>query len=122
MDDENAGTPRGGQDIRAGPDRRLQTRDIVAERRAEPAWLQKIPLHIDDDKCHPAGIDGERLRLRRYGPHWQGGLPLLVPFLRVTCTKKSKIGAISAPGRTDLNAARARGAHSLARMTFFTNG
>ena len=85
MDDENAGTPRGGQHIRAGPDRRLETRDIVAERRAEPARLQKIPLHIDDDERHPAGIDGERRRLRRYGPHWQGGLPLLVPFLRVTC-------------------------------------
>jgi len=85
MNDENASTPRGGQDIRAGPDRRLQTRDIVAKRRTEPARLQKIPLHIDDDECHPAGIDGEWLRLRRYGPYWQGGLPLLVPFLRVTC-------------------------------------
>jgi hypothetical protein len=68
----------GGQDFRARAHRCLETRDIVAERRTEAARLQKIRLHIDDDECHPAGIDGERLRLRRYGPHWQGGLSLLL--------------------------------------------
>jgi hypothetical protein len=78
MDDENAGAPRGGEDINARSHSALEARNIVAEGSAEAARLQEIPLHIDNDQRHPADIDGERLGLRRYGPDWQGGLHVLV--------------------------------------------
>lgn len=78
MDDENAGAPRGGQDVSARSHSALEARNIVAEGSAEASRLQEIPLHIDNDQRHPADIDGERLRLRRYGPDWQGGLHMLV--------------------------------------------
>jgi hypothetical protein len=59
-------------------------------------------LHIDDDQRHPPGFDGERLGLRRYGPDWQRGLPL-VPFTSRHLPQTSKIEAIAECGSTDLN-------------------
>ena len=64
VDDENAGRRAAASTTRTVPPR-LQPRDVVAERRAEAAGLQKIPLHIDNDQRHPADIDGERARAPR---------------------------------------------------------
>src|SRR5258708_22560004 len=49
-DDEHAGAASGFQDLRGWPDRAPQPRDVVAERRPEPARLQEIALHVDDDE------------------------------------------------------------------------
>ena len=50
-------------------DRTSKQRDVVAERSAEPAGFEEIPLHIDD---HEAGLRRdqiERIWLRRDDPH-----------------------------------------------------
>ena len=57
-------------------DRASKQRDVVAERSAEPAGFEEIPLHIDD---HEAGLRRdqiERIRLRRDDPHDN---PFLLP-------------------------------------------
>src|SRR5262245_47347603 len=97
MDDEKAGAPRCLEDPRTRLHSGLETRDIVTERRPEAAGLQEVALHVDDDERHSAGVDGERLRLRRYGPHWHGSLPMSVLVTAMNC----KIGAIS--GRSTRN-------------------
>jgi hypothetical protein len=76
VDDEDTGAPRRREHIRARPDSGLETRNVVAERGAEAARLQKIPLHVNDDEGGSAGVDGNRFRLRFYSPHWQGSLRL----------------------------------------------
>jgi len=76
MDDQHASSACGREHIRAWPDRGLETRHVVAERGAEAARLQKIPLHIDDDEGRPAGIDRNRRRLRFYRAHWHSSLRL----------------------------------------------
>src|SRR5262245_38523995 len=101
MDDEKAGAARGREDLHTRPHRGLESRDVVAERRPESPRLQKVALHIDDDERHSAGIDGERLRLRRYGPHWHGSLPIRGPVAAMN----RKIGATS--GRGTINHHRA---------------
>ena len=73
---EHIGSARGREDIRARPDRSLETRNVVAERGTEAARLQKVPLHINDDERRSTGIDGNRRRLRIYGPHWHNSLQL----------------------------------------------
>jgi hypothetical protein len=76
MDDEDTGSTRGREDICAWSDSGLETRDVVAERGAKPAGLQKIPLHIDNDERGPASVDGNCRRLRFYGLHWHDSLRL----------------------------------------------
>src|SRR5262245_22481809 len=76
VDDENTGAPRGREHIRAWRDSGHETRNVVAKRGTEPARLQKIPLHVNDDEGGSAGVDGNRFRLCFYGPHWQGSLRL----------------------------------------------
>ena len=82
---------RGREHIRARPDRGLETRHVVAKRRAEAARLQKIALHIDDDEGRPAGIDRNRRRLRFYRPYCHGTFRLPDRCLPLG----SKIGASS---------------------------
>jgi hypothetical protein len=72
VDDEDTGAARRREHIRAWPDSGLETRNVVAERGAEAARLQKIALHVNDDEGGSAGVHGNRSRLRFYGPHWQG--------------------------------------------------
>src|SRR5262245_9916299 len=94
MDYEKASAPRGVEHPRTRLDRGLETRDIVAERRPEAPRLQEVALHVDDDERHSAGIDRERLRLRCYGPHWHGSLPMSGFVTAMNC----KIGATSGRG------------------------
>ena len=46
--------------LRSGGDRGLQPRHVVAERLAEAARLEKIPLHVDDDEGGAIELDHER--------------------------------------------------------------
>ena len=83
MDDEDTGAPRSRQHVRARSDSRLEPGHVVAERGAEPAGLQKIPLHVDNKQRRPAGFDRNRRRLRFYRPYCHGTfrLPDRVAFL-----------------------------------------
>ena len=74
MDDEDAGAARGCEHLRARRHGCLETRDVIAERRAEAAGLQEVALHVDDDERHPAGIDRERSRICCDGPYWHDSL------------------------------------------------
>ena len=44
-------------------DRGLEQADVVAERLAEAAGLEKVALHVDDEKRRALERDGKRLRL-----------------------------------------------------------
>ena len=73
---EHIGSASGREDIRTRSDGGLETRNVVAERGTEAARLQKVPLHINDYERRSTGIDGNRHRLRFYGPHWHDSLRL----------------------------------------------
>ncbi len=57
------------QDVADRFDRRLQQRDVVAERGAEAARLQEVALHVDDDERRPADVDLKRIRFG-LDPDW----------------------------------------------------
>ena len=84
MNHEHIGSARGREDIRARSDGGRETRNVVAERGTEAARFQKVPLHINDDERRSTGIDGNRRRLRFYGPHWHSSLQLPVASLGLT--------------------------------------
>ena len=63
VDDGQPGGARLLEQRRVGAIVRAQQRDVVAERRAKPAGLEKIPLHVDDDEARPCLIEIERVRL-----------------------------------------------------------
>ncbi len=62
---------------RHGRDDRLEPRDIVAERVAEAALLDEVPLHVDHDERGLAGREGVGIGLGRDGDHgaarWRAG-------------------------------------------------
>ena len=60
VDDEHTGISGGRQHLAARLNRRLQPGDVVAESGAEPARLQKVALHVDDDQRRSPEIDGKR--------------------------------------------------------------
>ena len=63
VDDEHPGGAGGGDGGGAGRDGALQQRDVVAERLAEAAGLEKVALHVDDDERGRGRVkaDGGRL-------------------------------------------------------------
>ena len=63
VDHQHAGRPRRRQRGGAGHDRGLQQRDVVAERLAEAARLEEVPLHVDDDERGAADLERDRTRL-----------------------------------------------------------
>ena len=66
MDDEHAGLRAAASTSPARRDRRPEQADIVAERFAKTARLEKITLHIDDDQRGACQIDFDRDRLGSY--------------------------------------------------------
>ena len=63
VDHQHAGRARSAEDGPARADRGLQQRDVVTERFAEPAGLEEIALHVDDDERSAIELDCNRLRL-----------------------------------------------------------
>ncbi len=59
VDDEHAGVARSCEHRTTGRDGALQERDVVAERLAEAAGLQKVALHVDDEqrRARPGELD-----------------------------------------------------------------
>src|SRR6202044_4105400 len=60
VNDQHADAPRGTEHVAAWADGRLQPRDIVAQRSAEPAGFEKIALHVDDHQRRFVQIDRKR--------------------------------------------------------------
>ena len=58
MNDEQPEAARRFEHFPARHYRLLQARHVVAERRAEAAGFQKIPLHVDDHERGVLEIDG----------------------------------------------------------------
>jgi hypothetical protein len=63
VNDQTAGGARRPEHRLQGLYRGLEQTDVVAERLAEPARLEEIALHVDDQECRALERDGERLRL-----------------------------------------------------------
>src|SRR5580704_10738995 len=63
VDDQKAKLPRGGEYVPAWRDGGLQPGHVIAERGAEPAGLEEIALHVDDDERRAVKLDGQRCRL-----------------------------------------------------------
>jgi hypothetical protein len=80
VDDKEACLARGGEHLPARSHRGMQARNIVAERGAKPAGLQKVPLHIDDDERRSTDVDGDRRRLSLDGPQCHGSLRCRLSF------------------------------------------
>jgi hypothetical protein len=69
MDDEHVGGARRRQHAPGRLDRPAQHPDIVAERRAEAAGLEKVALHIDDPQRAAPGPQLEGIRFGRNARH-----------------------------------------------------
>src|ERR1051326_450024 len=96
VDDEQPAPARRREHLAARFDRSGEARHVVAERLAEPARLEEIALHVDDDQRGAVEVDRDRLRLgvdegfghctmtrhRRVRP--QGHAPVMANF-RVIC-------------------------------------
>ncbi len=63
MDDHQPSGARGGEHRRGRADRAAQQAHIVAERLAEPARLEKVALHVDDQQCAFGRLEREFVRL-----------------------------------------------------------
>jgi hypothetical protein len=60
MNDEHAEAAGRRQHLLARADRGFEPGDVIAERRTEPARLEEIALHIDDDECAAVELEVER--------------------------------------------------------------
>ncbi len=69
VDHQHAGGARGLQQIDVRLDRAAQQPDIVTQRIAEAARLQKVALHVDDHQRTMLRRKGEWIRLCRNSDH-----------------------------------------------------
>ena len=99
VDDQHAGLARGVEHLAQRRDRRLQQRHVVAERLAEAAGLEKIPLHVDDD-------EGGVIELDRPAPDGSASMRL-TPMTR-SSARAAKIVQDRGQRRVRRNAAPAR--------------
>ncbi len=61
--DLQAGLAPGGEQLAIGLDGAAKLRDVVAEHLAEPARLEEVALHIDDEQRTFGGHEFKRIRL-----------------------------------------------------------
>jgi hypothetical protein len=67
MDHQHTHAPRRVEHALAWRNDCLQRRDVVAESFAEPAGLDEIALHVDDEECRGSGIERELVGFGRNG-------------------------------------------------------
>src|ERR1700685_936210 len=77
VDDQHPDAPRACKPPAAWGTGRLQPRDIVAERGAEPTGFEKIALHVDDHQRRFVQVDRERLWFSLQLYAWHRNLPRL---------------------------------------------
>ena len=69
VDDLKSGFARRFEDLLGRLNCLEQQRRIVAERGAETARVNEVPLHIDDDKRDVGGLEREFIRFGRNNGH-----------------------------------------------------
>src|SRR5947209_3939960 len=90
-------------------DRASQPRNIVAEHFPKAAPLEKVPLHVDDEKTRMCGVEIELVGLCSYGRHQVApsrvvGLAISVPIrpLSASTSAPTKSASVFAQTPSDL--------------------